>query len=307
MGEEFPHAFRVAPACLVLVQEQFAEHEAAQARRGVQTGKGEDGDGQRQKRPDRAVYRRGFVSEHRRDTGGERYRRRAKAAAGVRRKDHAHGDQGYHAERGFNQHSAVTNGFRVCLFGKLFGGSTRRHKGVEAGTRATGNRDKEGGEERPDPGFPAGKGGNFKRRVSGNGGDHNTDYRQNHHAVEQVTGQIVAGLEQNPDRRKGGNCDIDADQHDPRHTGHGKPDVQAEYQHQADADNPRQRRGQNRQAHAGCGVTVNDRQHDKQDGDHSRGFVAVRIAGNGECNVRAGRGECPGDDVDKGRNHQNQH
>ena len=178
---------------------------------------------------------------------------------------------------------------------------------MEAGARTAGNGDEQCREQRAARVGPAGEGRDFELRFAGEGAADDAEDSQDHHRIEQIAGQVVTGLEQDPDRNKGGHRNVDADEDDPCGTAHRKADVEAQDDDQDDHSDAHSRRGLGVHAVTVGHQTEADRQDDEQDGNHGGCLVAGRVCDKAALAGIRQRHERTCDDVDEGRQDQDQH
>ena len=179
-------------------REEFLQAHAADTSHGVHTRQGQSGHTHRH---DASAHISGQTENFRQERG-DGIREQLEGGAGGQ---HAvsggstHNDQGHHAQNRFHAHGAVTNETHVFFIGNHLGRRAGRHKAVETGNSAAGNRHKEHREEIQPLDFKADKSGHVDFGVF----DKHADHATQNHADQKEHTQVVARLLQKPHRHHG--------------------------------------------------------------------------------------------------------
>ena len=212
------------------------------------------------------------------------------------------GDQGHNGQNALDQHAAVSDGLRVGLLIQLLGGGAGGDQRVEAGDSAAGD----GGEQHGEHRSGVALGVEHGQAVHGGMAHHNGHGRQDQHGVQQEGGQIVTGLEQDPDGGDGGDQNVHA--HDPHPRGGGQVDgveVQADEDDGHDGDHADDGGNADGSVAAVDAVTEDDGDQDEQQGHH--GHLRVGLRGLHVQNaVHIGGAEGAGHDGRESGHDQNQ-
>ena len=212
---------------------QLLEHIAGQAGGGVERGQAERGNGQDEQRICQALHvgQAGDACEHLGQAVSEDSGRGGVAARGVLAPHEADGAQRDDCQQALDEHAAVADGLRFRFPIQLLGRGAGGDQAMEAGDGAAGDGDEQRGEQEARSGGLVRDGlaglvdedlarGGIERGVRGDEarerGDlqvrgsarkrrtHDADDSQQDHAVQQIAGQVVARLQQDPhggDRR----------------------------------------------------------------------------------------------------------
>ena len=273
--EELGSAGQVV-AGLSFGNEELGEEVTGETGTGVERGQSKDGNGEGEEGVDSVVHGVGEVSnaaehlsDHGSNTTGEDGGRSGEeelvAAADVGLlEENANSDQSNDSESGLDDHGTVADDLSILLGVELLGSGAGADEGMEAGDSAASNGDEQNGEEvgvAVDT-LPAGEGG----EVDLCAGADDTDESDDHHTVEQEGGQVVTGLEKNPDGQQRSEGDVHSDEDDPEGTTHVEADVQTGEGDEDDTDDANDGGGAD-----GSVLAVHEETEDDSDNDEEQG------------------------------------
>ena len=187
------------------------------------------------------------------------------------------GAQRDNSEDAFQQHAAVSDGFRVTFLVQLLGRRTGRYEGMEARNSTAGDGREENREQEQDAvlrGHGEARESREQVRIDIGMGAENADYGDNQHGIQQEGTQIVTRLEQDPDRGDRGDGDVNADEDHPGLGGEiQRMPIHADGHDEDDGRDAKDRRGYD----GGVPVINEDAEHDGDDdeeqGNHGHGGI----------------------------------
>jgi len=190
---------------------EFLQAEAAEARGGVERGEDKGRDGELSEGA-AVCGRQTERSEKGTDAVREDIDGIGSQPGIVTLRECSGGDKRDDGEDAFDEHGAVADGAGVAFIGELFGRGTGGDEGVEAGDGAAGDNDKEHGKERAKAGLtPRGEDG----QVQGGAGGADAQDTSDHQGIEEERRQIVARLQERPDRRNGRGTNVESENEEP--------------------------------------------------------------------------------------------
>ena len=150
---------------------------------------------------------------------------------------------------------------------------------MESGDGAAGHRDEQRRKQVSGRCLEAGEG---RHGTDADMGAEDADDRDNHHKVQKEAGQVVPGLQQNPDRNHGGDSDVDADHDHPGVVGQiQRMEVQAQKDNDDNSDDTDDRGCKERRISAVDTEAEEDGQDDEQERNHCR-----RGIGSACCHIQ---------------------